>query len=147
MAHARHSRRKGRTDSALVRLSRFSSVAARNDVDELVHATPTEITFLTLRNWAAFSILQHIHIESLPSDIPTLHHIGKMAAAEHQPQQPNFEALATHFRDASEELRLCANIPALDGGNRLLDTLLQVQRQMVDMQRQMTDMQRETRTQ
>ncbi|KAF4595315.1 hypothetical protein GQ602_000928 [Ophiocordyceps camponoti-floridani] len=58
------------------------------------------------------------------------------------PRQPNFSTAAGGLRLAAEHLELCGNLPAVDGGARLHDTLQAVLEQLAQINRGLRDLDR-----
>ncbi|KAK5109958.1 hypothetical protein LTR85_001803 [Meristemomyces frigidus] len=68
------------------------------------------------------------------------------AVPQQQLAQPDFGALAGQFHAAGDQLRLCANIPAVQQGNTILDALRQIQQEMRHWREEMRDMRSENQT-
>lgn len=58
--------------------------------------------------------------------------------AERPLPQPDFRLAAHSFREISVQLERCQNLPAVDGGARLVEVLDTVAERMMNMERLMT---------
>ncbi|KAI9699398.1 MAG: hypothetical protein M1836_003009 [Candelina mexicana] len=62
-----------------------------------------------------------------------------------QPVLPDFEAISRSHADLSRELGRCGNLPTLQEGNLILQTLREMQEQMQEMRGEMQEMREEIR--
>ena len=53
------------------------------------------------------------------------------------PVLPDFEVIARSHTDLSRELGRCANLPALQQGNQILQEMREMRREMGEMRREM----------
>ncbi|PFH57990.1 hypothetical protein XA68_14314 [Ophiocordyceps unilateralis] len=62
--------------------------------------------------------------------------------AREAPRQPNFDTISDSFGALSQQFALCGNLPAVDSGARIHETLQAILQQNAQMNRKLTDLDR-----